>query len=76
MVGKLAKETVNGVYNTIKNSISLTADAKAQLNALREEKRIKRLGEALAQQIINSEEKKNIVPFAPKPLAPKPARVD
>jgi len=70
MVGKLAKETVNGVYNTIKNSISLTADAKAQLTALKEVRRARRLGEAFAQNV-NVNNNVNVVPFAPKPPAPK-----
>ncbi|MEM0325770.1 MAG: hypothetical protein QW733_01890 [Desulfurococcaceae archaeon] len=70
MVGKLAKESVNKAYDTIKNSITLTAEARTQLKALKEVRRARKLGEAFAQNVnVNN----NVVPFAPKlPVAPRP----
>ncbi|MEM2695907.1 MAG: hypothetical protein QXU09_03115 [Thermoproteota archaeon] len=73
MVGKLAKESVSKAYDTIKNSITITANARAQLMALREVRRARKLGNAFAQNVNVSN---NVVPFAPKPPAPKGARVD
>lgn len=73
MVGKLAKESVSKAYDTIINSFTMTANARAQLRALREVRRARKLGETLAQNVnVNN----NVVPFAPKPPAPKGARVD
>jgi len=72
MVGKLAKESVSKAYDTIKNSITITANARAQLMALREVRRARRLGEAFAQNVnVNVNNNVNVVPFAPKPPAPK-----
>jgi len=72
LVGKLAKESVSKAYDTIKNSITITANARAQLMALREVRRARRLGEAFAQNVnVNVNNNVNVVPFAPKPPAPK-----
>ncbi len=63
IAGRLAKTSLQEAFNTLKkHSYTLSPAGKEQLKQLREARKAKRIGEAIIQ---------NVMPFAPKPPAPK-----